>query len=252
MSDHAFRIMVYTLVLDLITSPYGLFAFGLIVMHILIPLQSTSDDGSSEVTPPAKAADHSEQAIPTHSGGPAPQSSSEPPSKGSIQPNEQGQETPDFKSPQVTVPSPKDADSADIPSQVQIQKDKPTSGGVVPSGPSPSSPPTKTGSDGQSTRVATPPPRPRSDASEAEQTPPPVGGSGSSTQLGGVFSRLKKRVVETAWQGGGGGEAKVRNQYYRIIISNERGIHRLLTHYENASNPSLYTLHITYLSLRIK
>lgn len=122
--------------------------------------------------------------------------------------DKQGLETQSSKVHEVTTPPSKKHDSKEIPSQVQIQ-DQSGSVGRVPISPTPSSPPTTSLTDSQmeTTKVAMPPPS-RQEGVIKSETPPPSGGS----QLGGVFSRLKKRVVESAWQGGGG-EAKVRGRH---------------------------------------
>lgn len=95
----------------------------------------------------------------------------------------------------LTTPPPSKAHGEVIPSQKQIH------GGVAPASPSPKeiAKVARTRASKESTGTATHPPLVEGVARrDPEAVTPGAGGSG---QLSGVLSRLKKRVVDPAWQG---------------------------------------------------
>lgn len=149
-------------------------------------LQDNVEPGPQEATPPLQDAD---SALPTPQGTtPTPSERQETESPiGTSLSGGQGQAV-------ATPPAGSVASASDegIPSQLHIQKHSTSTlikdGGVVSTSPSPSE---TTVGDQESIQTATP--------------PPPVEGMTRSDPVtpasGGLLSRLKKRVVETAWQG---------------------------------------------------
>lgn len=148
-------------------------------------MQDNVESGPQEATPPSQDAD---------SALPAPQGTTPTPSERQETESPIGTSLSGGQGQAVATPpagSVVSASDEGIPSQLHIRKHSTTlikDGGVVSTSPSPSE---TTMGDQESIQTATP--------------PPPVEGVTRSDPAtpasGGLLSRLKKRVVETAWQG---------------------------------------------------